>query len=220
MEWSLLAPLTEADRAQVLRSATRRRFARAEVVVHEGDPANSMHLIASGRLAVRVTTRSGETATLNVLSPGDFFGELSLVRRDPDRRRSATVACLEPSETLSLTFDVFRSLCKQFPAVEQLLVVSLAARVEELSGRLLEAMYVGLDRRIYRCLVRMVELYDEGAAATTVPLTQDQLADLVGGTRPSVNQVLRRLAAQGVVELGRGQLTILDPEQLRGKARL
>ena len=81
-EWGLLSSLTDTDRREILDAARRRAFGRGEVLVHEGDPADSLHLIAEGRVAVGVSTPSGEQATLNILSQGDYFGELSLVRRD------------------------------------------------------------------------------------------------------------------------------------------
>lgn len=226
MEFALLAPLGAVEREQLLRASPKRAYAKGEVLVHEGDPADAMHLIVSGRLAIRVTTRAGDNATLNILSPGDYFGELSLVRQGAAHRRSATVVALEPTETLVITHEAFRRLCEHFPGVEELLVASLANRVEELSGRLLETMYVGLDQRMYRCLWRMVELYRDdtsgsaGTSPVTIPLTQEQLADLVGGTRPTVNQIVQRLAAQGIVRSGRGHLVVDDPQRLRDKARL
>ena len=193
-------------------------FTKGEVVMHEGDPADSMHLIASGRFAVHVSTPSGEAATLNVLSPGDYFGELALVRHGDQRGRSATVVALERSETLSLSASAFHALCDKYPGVDQLLVTLLATRVEQLSERLLEALYVGLDRRLFRCLLDLARVYGDGSRKSVIPLTQEHLADLVGGTRPSVNQVLQRLVAQGIVELGRGRVVVLDEAALRRKA--
>src|SRR3954447_21258788 len=95
------------------RGARPRSFARGEVLVHEGDPADSLHLIESGRVAVRIATPTGERATLNILSPGDYFGELSLVRRWGDRHRTATVVALEPTATLVVSVAAFDELCRK-----------------------------------------------------------------------------------------------------------
>jgi CRP-like cAMP-binding protein len=81
-------------------------------------------------------------------------------------------------------------------------------------------MYVGLDRRVYRCLLRLGQIYSEGAPPALIPMTQDQLSDLVGGTRPSVNQVLQRLQDQRIIELGRGRVVVLNPQALARKAGL
>lgn len=218
MEWGLLASLDDDDRRAILDAARDRSFARGEVLVQAGDPADSLHLIAQGRVAVQVSTESGERATLNVLSPGDYFGELSLVRRGGDRRRSATVVALEPTTTLVLSAAKFEELVARNPAFGQVLVAALARRVEQLSRRLLDTLYVGLDRRLYRCLVQLAHVYGDGREATTIPLTQEHLADLVGGTRPTVNQILQKLASQHVIELGRGRVVVVDGPALQRMA--
>lgn len=218
MDWPLLASLDEDARQTVLGTTRLRRFASGEVVVHEGDPADSLHLVQAGRLAVRVTTPAGERATLNVLGPGDYFGELSLLDgRTPVR--TASIVALERSETRSLAATAFRDLRQRHRAAEQFLLALLARRVEELSGLVVEAMYDGLDRRVHRRLLDLAELYAERSPRVVITLTQELLAELVGGTRPSVNQVLQRLADQGIVELGRGKITVLDRAALERKLR-
>lgn len=219
MEWPLLASLPDEERKRVIGAARRRRYRRGEVIVHEGDPSDSLHLVAVGRLAVRVSTVDGEAMMLNVLAPGDYFGELSLLDQAPPRR-TATVAALEPAETLSLSATEFRALRARHPQADQLLLTLLGRRVEELSQRLLQATYDGLDRRVHRRLLELVELYADGPDhPVVVPLTQEQLAELVGGTRPSVNQVLQKLASRGVVSIGRGRVTVVDRAWLAARAR-
>lgn len=218
MEWSLLASLPPEERDRLLATTRHRRFARGEVVVHEGDPSDSLHLVESGRLAVRVTTPDGDAATLNVLGPGDYFGELSLLEGGPPTR-SASVVALEPASTRSLSAAAFTRLRERHRSAEQLLLTLLARRVHELSGRLLEMTYDGLDRRVHRRLHELAAMYEDGPGEVTVPVTQEMLSELVGGTRPSVNQVLQRLAARGVVELRRGRIVVRDRAWLAAHAR-
>lgn len=220
MDWPLLAPLPPDARDAVVSAARRRTFRKGEVVFHEGDPADALHLVTSGHLAVQVATPDGERATLNVLAAGAHVGELALMPNDVPHQRSATVIALDPAETRVLSAAAFHSVRDRFPAVNQILVHLLADRVRELSDRLLETMYVGLDRRVYRCLLRLGRVYADGPPPTLIPMTQDQLSDLVGGTRPSVNQVLQRLQDQRIIELGRGRVVLLDPSALRRKAGL
>jgi|KBSSwiStaDraftv2_1062776.scaffolds.fasta_scaffold162939_2 CRP-like cAMP-binding protein len=222
MDWPLLASIPEDERRHFLATARRRSFARNEVVMHEGDPADSLHLVESGRLAVRVSTPDGSVAMLNVLSRGDYFGELALLRDASNKQRSATVIALEPSVTWCITEGAFRELRTRHPAVDHVVTALLVRRVEELSARLLETLYLGLDRRVYRRLDELARLYagEDSAAAVSVPLTQDHLAEMVGGTRQSVNQVLQRLATQHVVELGRARVVITDRAALHRKAKL
>lgn len=216
MEWELLGSLPPAERDQLLAAAARRSYNRGEILVHAGDRADSLHLITDGRVAVEVASADGDRATLNVLSPGDYFGELSLVGASSERRRTATVVALELTRTLVVDVDTFDRLRSARPAFDRLLVTALASRVEQLSGRLLDVLYVGLDRRLHRSLVELAGIY----ADDSIPLTQDQLAGLVGGTRPSVNQALQKLSAQGIVELRRGRIVIHDLAALERKAGL
>jgi CRP-like cAMP-binding protein len=218
-EWSLLASLPEIEREELLARTRRRTHARHEVLVHEADPSDSLHLVEEGRLAVRVDTAAGDTALLNVLGPGDWFGELSLLG-PASRTRTATVIALETTTTRALTGTAFAALRRQHPATGELLLTLLSRRVEELSSRLVEVMYDSLDRRVHRSLRRLVRIYGDGDPThpVIVRLTQEQLAGLVGGTRSSVNEVLRKLARAGVVELGRGRIVVHLPGEIACKA--
>ena len=216
VQCQLLSSLSEADRARVLAATRPCHFDRGEVLVHEGDPGESLHLVLKGRLGVRVSRPTGESLTLNVLSPGDAFGELAAMGQA--HRRTATVVAFEPAETLALTGSAFKLLCQQHPAVERLVIRLLAERVDQLSQRLIEALYVGVDQRVFRRLGELCEIYGKGQPGTIIPLTQDDLAGLAGASRPTVNQVLQRLHLEGVVEVGRGRLRVLDPAALRLRA--
>ncbi len=78
-QWPVLAGLSAPEQDEVLRAGRRRRFAKGEVIFHHGDPADSLHLLDSGRVAVRVLTPQGEQAILNVLGTGAVFGEARTV---------------------------------------------------------------------------------------------------------------------------------------------
>ncbi len=215
MDWHLLDSLSDEERDDLLAHTRRRSYARGEILVREGDPSDSLHLVESGRLAIRVDTPGGETAMLNVLGPGTWFGELSLLGGDAPVR-TATVVALEPATTRALPAAIFADLRHRHPAIGELLLTMMSRRIDELSTRLLEAMYTGLDRRVYGRLLALARTYatNDRGGPVTVPVTQAQLAELVGSTRPSVNQVLQRLSQLGVIELGRGRIVVLEPPEL------
>ncbi|MDX6475435.1 MAG: family transcriptional regulator, cyclic receptor protein, partial [Gaiellaceae bacterium] len=120
MSWPLLADLPAEDVRELLQVARRRTFGKGEVVFHEGDPADSMHLIEKGRFAVRTRTPLGDTALLAIHGPGAAFGELALMTREA--KRSATIAALEPGETRSVYRDDFARLQKRHPGVNEILL--------------------------------------------------------------------------------------------------
>lgn len=215
-----MASLPDEARRTLLGTVRRRTFDRREVIVHEGDPADSLHLVHSGRLAAQVSTPGGQVAMLRLIAPGDYFGEISLLEAS-QHRRSATIIALEPAETWSITSASFHALRAQHPAIQQVVLTALAERVDDLSRRLLEAMYEGLDRRVYRQLDYLCAVYADAPDSNrvTIPLTQEMLAEFVGGTRPSVNAVLRRLQERGLIELTRGRILVLDRAALASRLR-
>lgn len=210
--------LPEDVRREVRALARRRRFKRGEVVFHEGDPADALHVLVRGHVAIRTVTPLGDTVCFTVLGAGDTFGELSLLSDDGERAASA--AAVEGAETLSLRHAEVARLRAAHPAVDQVLLSLLATALRRTNRLLLEALYEPADVRVLRRLVDLVESYGGGGdAPVTVPVTQDELAGLAGTTRPTVNRALRALEGDGVVALGRGRTEVLDTDSLRRRAR-
>jgi CRP-like cAMP-binding protein len=217
VEWRLFDGLPEPERLRLTEASRRRTFGRGEVLFHEGDLGDSVHQVCRGSVAVRVTTSEGDLATLVVLGPGDFFGELGLLVSH--RTRTATAVALEPTETQALAYSTFDALRHADPSVDRFLLGLVADQVERLSQRLLEALHVSVDRRVARRLLDLVAIYDHGTGEpVTIPLTQHELADLAGGSRPTVNEILQRLATQGAVALGRGRIVVRDRSVLVRRA--
>jgi CRP-like cAMP-binding protein len=214
--FSLLDGVAPEDAQELLARARRRTFAVGEVVFHAGDPADTLHLVRSGRFAVRIATEFGDVAMLNVVGPGDAFGELALL--SSDEPRSATVAALEAAETLSIHKLDFDRLRARRPQTDALLVGVLAARVRRLSEQLVEALHLPAETRVRRRLLDVSAVYEDDADAT-IPLTQEELASLAGTSRATVNKVLREEQERGTLALARGRTTLLDRDALERRAR-
>ena len=212
----MLEGVPDEEIRRLLSVARRRSFSRNEVVFHQGDPAESMHLIGSGRYAVRIRTPVGDATTLAILGPGESFGELALLGEDPER--SATVVALERGETRSIARADLARLRRDHPEVNELLLRLLAARIRRTNDLLTEALYVPADKRVLRRLRELAELYG-GDDGHVIPLTQEEIAELAGTSRATVNRVLRAEERNGSLELRRGRTTVLDPERIgRGPA--
>jgi len=212
VQWRLLAGVPEEEVRLLLSIARRRRFVRGEVVFHRDDPGDSLHLIVSGRFAVRVMTPLGDMVWLAVRGPGENFGEMTLV--EEDARRSATVSALEEAETFAVRKPEFDQLRQRYPAIDRLLIAFLAGEIRMLDERLLEALYLPADRRLLRRLSELSQLYRRPDGSAVIPLTQEELAEFAGAARATVNRVLREEQACGTLELQRGSTRILDPEGL------
>ena len=217
MRWDLLEGLPQDEVQLLLSYAHRRRFARGEVVFHQDDPGDSLHLVTSGRFAVRVTTPVGETVTVAVRGPGQSFGEMALVQADA--RRSATVAALEQAETFAIYKNDFENLRRKHTEMDRILIALLAGELRRLNERLLEALYLPVEKRVLRRLLELGRTYDDGTDTVEVPLTQEELAEFVGAARATVNRVLREEQERGTIELGRGKTRLVDVAALAKRAR-
>src|SRR3954452_13663021 len=217
MEWRLLADVPPDEVRELLQLARRRRFGRNEVVFHRDDPGDALHLIAKGRFSIRVMTPLGQVATIALRGPGESFGEMALLSEDA--RRSATVTAIEEAETFAVTRGDFERLRLRNPSVNELLLRFLQNEVRLLNERLLEALFVPVERRILRRLVEAAALFPYGENEAVVTLTQESLAELAGASRSTVNQVLRAEERRGLIELQRGSTHILDLVALTKRAR-
>jgi CRP-like cAMP-binding protein len=217
MDWKLLTSLSPDEQRRVISETRRRRFRRGEVIFHEGDPGDSLHLVAKGHVAVRRSTPLGEIATLVVLGPGDYFGELVLV--SPESGRNASVVALDATETLTLHRDQLQALRSQYPTIDRFLLDAMAKEIRRLSSLLSDALYVPVDKRILRRLLEVATTYGHDGPAEVIPLTQEDLAGLAGTTRPSANKALRAVEDAGLIAMSRGEIRLLDPAGLARRAR-
>ena len=210
--FDILRELTEGEERAVLAMARRRKFRHSEAIFREGDPGDTIHLLDRGHVAVRLTTPAGEISTVRILGPGDLFGELAVL--DPGPRMATTVA-LDAVQTLSLHSGVVEQLRVKHASVDRVLLRASQREVRRLSMALTEVLYTPVPNRLARHLTRLTKVF----ASDVLPLTQDDLAGLCGTTRQTANRVLQELQAAGVITLGRGKVTIVDPDGLARAAR-
>jgi CRP-like cAMP-binding protein len=216
MEWDLLQGLKDEEVEQVLAVGRKRRFARREVVWHEGDRAEAIHLIRSGRIAIRGMTSLGDVATVGVVGPGQAAGLIAVHGTDP--YHTTTAAALEPTETVAIRVDDLKAIRQRFPSVDDALVRFIADRVLDVVTQLVDALYVSADTRVIRRLMALADLYGRGDPEIVIPLTQEDLAGLAGVARPTVNRVLKEVERRGMLRLSRGSITITDVERLAARA--
>ena len=219
----LLADLDAEDQRRLVARMRRRTFDAGEILFHEGDPADAVHFVMEGRIVAKRSSVDGDRLAYAVAGPGEAFGELGML--SPERRRTATVQALAPTVTLSLSFAEFEVLRATHPSVERLLVILLAARVQRLTEGLMEALHVSAEARMARRVLDLTESHTTAATTAARPggsvvVTQAELAELAGVTRPTANRVLRRFAKDGAVDLSRGRIVVRDPALLRRSANL
>jgi CRP/FNR family transcriptional regulator, cyclic AMP receptor protein len=217
VQWQLLDGVPDDDVRALLSTARRRRFARNEVVFHHDDPGDALHLIVSGRFAIRIVGPLGGNAMIRVRGPGEHFGEMALLTKD--LRRAATVVAIEPGETFSIRAPEFDRLRKRHLHLNDSLLQLLAAEVRLVDERLLELLYLPAGKRLLRRLCDLAEVYDGKNGEVEIPLTQEQLAELAHTSRATVNSTLRKEQERGTVRLKPGSAIVLDLASLRSRCR-
>jgi CRP/FNR family cyclic AMP-dependent transcriptional regulator len=190
-----------------------RTYERNEVIFREAELGDTLHLIRRGLFAARIQATSGEMLVLNVLGPGEVFGELSAL--SPVPRRTSTIVSLEGGETGVITWGAVEQLGESNPAVLKSVASVISEDVHRLSERLLEAVYLPARIRLLRRLLEVHGLHDPDEG---IHLTQELLASLAWASRQTVNRTLQQEAARGTIEVTRGAIRILDRERLLERA--
>ena len=205
--------------SELVQSLARRRYRRGEVIFHQGDPGDALHIVARGSVKIGFISTDGDEAIIATLRTGDFFGELTLIDGAP---RSATATATEPTETLLLARFRFRQLLESNPTLRDTLETSLAAEVRRMNDHVEELHFLDLEGRLAARLVRLVEEREPGARGVVeLPFaySQGDLAAMIGGARQSVNRVLRGLEREGLVRTEGDRLFISDLARLEERGR-
>ena len=206
MQWELFDGVPAEDLRRVLGIARRRTFRRGEVVFHQDDPADSLHLVVEGRFGVARRSAIGEDTLLAIYGRGEAFGELALVS---GRERSATASALDEGETLCVYRIDFDELRARHSSVDRVLVSLLARQVRRMNELLSEAFYVNARRRVLRRLLELGSV-DGGGGEEEIRITQGQLGALAGASRATVASVLAAERAHGTIEVSRGVTILRD----------
>lgn len=215
---ALFAHVDEAALEVVARGMRRRRFRRNEVIFHQGDTGDSLHVVASGAVKILLPSAEGDEAIIATLRPGDFFGELALLDGAP---RSATATSLDGTETFVLPRDEFLALLSTDPGLRDALLAGLTGELRRLTSHVEELHFLDLAGRLAMRLTRLARDRDpkaQGEIRLDWPYTQTDLAAMIGGTRQSVNKLLSGLVDDGLVRIERDTLIITDMARLARRA--
>jgi CRP/FNR family transcriptional regulator, cyclic AMP receptor protein len=212
----LFRGLDEDGLETLMRSMRIRRFRRGETIFHVGDPGDALFIVVSGSIKITLPADTGDEAILATLRPGDFFGELALLDGAP---RSATAIAIEPTETYILPRERFKDLVASDPVMREAVLATLAAEVRRLTHHVEELHFLDITGRLASRLARMTgeagaARLDDGAIRLPGPLTQGDLAAMIGCTRQSVNKLLGMFTDDGLIRLERDRIVVLDLDGL------
>ena len=206
--------LSDRELAPLAVHSLRRQYRRNQVIFHQGDPGTTLYVVLSGKIRIVLPSPDGEDMVLAVFSPGDCFGELSLLDGEP---RSATAIAQEACEVLILARSEFLAHLGAHPDVAVRVSQTIAARLRRTNVLLGDFAFLDLSARLAKRLLELACAQGERTGARApmkIQITQGELASLVGARRESVNKELRAFARRGMLTIERGHVLIRNPEGL------
>jgi CRP-like cAMP-binding protein len=209
----LFSGLSEPVLLQIASVARPREFDRGELLFVEGDAGDALLVLVSGSVTVFRTSPEGERAALTVLEPFEVLGEVALLDGAP---RSASVEAVEHTVVLSLSRAEFFGLLRHQPAVLEPLLRQLGTMVRRLTEPAADHVFLDLAGRVAKALLRLAA----AGSPPVVAITQSRLAEMSGGTRQSVNQVLGGFGQRGLIHLEGRRILLTDVAGLRRRAHL
>ena len=185
-----------------------RVFEKGEVILRQGDSADSIYIIVAGQVKVYMTDEhdTHREVIVNTLGAGNFFGEIPLFDQEP---RSASVAALERTHVQTLSYLTFKKVIEQSPDIGRKLMATMAARLRHADRQIGTLALMNISSRVSRTLLELA-IMSNGQRVVGEPFTQKDLAGMVGASREMVNRTLKSLTEKGYIAVQRKSITILN----------
>jgi CRP/FNR family cyclic AMP-dependent transcriptional regulator len=192
---------------------------KGDVVFTEGEPGDSLYIILSGKVKLGRRAADGRQNLIAIMGPADMMGELSLFDPGP---RTATATAVTDLRLARLRKQALRPWLTNRPEIAEQLLRVLARRLRRTNDALADLIFTDVPGRVAKNLLQMAARFgtrDGGVLRVTHDLTQEELAQLVGASRETVNKALADFASRGWLRLDGKSVIILDPERLARRAR-
>jgi CRP-like cAMP-binding protein len=217
-EARLFQGLTPDELVPLAERANLRTFDRGQTIFYEGDPAHSLFVVIEGGVKVFVTSENGDQVLLVTLGPSDVFGEVALL---DGGERSASAEALEKSRLLELRREPFLELLHTNPKLHGPVLEAVGQTVRRLTEQTSDLVFLDLHGRVAKLLTKKIgsagKETDEGIELD-LGLTQGDIGAMVGGSRQSVNQILRSFERSGLIEITGRKVLIKDRAALERRA--
>ena len=207
------------EAAAALRSCMNDvKVARGRTLFNEGDPGDRLYVVTEGKIKLGRTAADGRENLLAILGPGEMFGELSLFDPGP---RTATATAVTDTSVLGLGHDELEPWLTGRPEVAAQLLGALAQRLRRTNEAMADLVFSDVPGRVAKALLDLARRFgvqSEDGLHVTHDLTQEELAQLVGASRETVNKALADFASRGFLRLEARAVVILDIERLSRRA--
>jgi CRP-like cAMP-binding protein len=197
---------------QLCRYARQATLKRGATIYSRGDPGNSLYAVISGTAKMSISSPDGRSAILNIIGPGEIFGEIALL---DGRARTADAIANTNCEVFIIDRREFIPFVKSQPALAMKFIELLCTRLRNTSDQVEQIILQNLPGRLASALLRLLEKSKPAPEGRTIAITQQEISEMVGMTRESINKQLRAWAARNWVRLEHGAIVVLDAASLR-----
>ena len=205
---TMFGGLDDAALASVAARGAVQQFRKGQVLFAEGDPAETLYVVLEGLVKIYVVSEDGSEMNLGLMGPGDMFGEVALADGGP---RSAFAEIAEPSTLFALARTELFGLLSEHPTLVKNYLGELGARIRVLTDRTEDLVFKDLQGRVAKQLLSLASDDD----SIELKLSQQELANMVGGSRPTVNQILKHFEGRGYIAVDHRRIDITDAPGLR-----
>ena len=203
-------PQKTIDRVAAL--ATRRSYDDGAIIFMRGDPGDSLCGVVTGRVRISASRAGGKEVFLNIMEPGDAFGEIALLDGSP---RTATATAMTRTELTIIPRDAFFALLRTETQLAEHLIQLLCKRVRWTAEQMEDSALLSVPAKIAKRLLSLARVHGrESPDGARLAISQEELAQFLGLSRQIVNQHLQAWRAQGWISLGRGSVTLANPRAL------
>ena len=215
----LFAGLDEQATADLLSSMTPVHMERGDILFHEGEPGDRLYVITEGKVKLGRTSYDGRENLLAILGPGEMFGELSLFDPGP---RTATATAVAETQLVGLGTESLHTYLVSRPQASFTLLAALARRLRRTNESLADLVFTDVPGRVAKALLELSQRFGrpvEEGVLVAHDLTQEELAQLVGASRETVNKALADFASRGWIRLESRSVILIDHDRLQRRAR-
>jgi CRP/FNR family transcriptional regulator len=212
----LFRDFDETELVQVAQLVTTRRYEKHQTIFREGDPGHTFYVILSGSVAVVRVTPEGRETILSILKERDFFGEMSVFDTS---QRAAGVRTLTEAEVGAIERDDFLDLIDRNPKIGRLLVIALSERLRAANRLIAATTSQDIRSRLAALLLNLMQNFGEpsatGGTRIGLRLTNQEMANMIGTTRETVNRTLNRFWDERLIDMRTSHVIVIEPERLR-----
>jgi CRP/FNR family transcriptional regulator/CRP/FNR family cyclic AMP-dependent transcriptional regulator len=217
---TIFSEFSDVELATLAASVRPRVFREGETVFHKDDPGSGLYVIRAGTIKIALVAPDGQETLIALFGPGECFGELAVLDGRP---RSATATAMDRCETLYLPRDGFLRFLDEHPQAMRTIIVMLSERLRDTDEHLADLVFHDVYGRLAKKLLDLGESHGRRTAngvEISLALTQQDLANLVGASRESINKVIKLYRDKGHLAVASQRITLIQPDLLRRRAEL